>query len=302
MSFYKYITEESRTDSNELKNTMEEVVLKLKKHNTDEIKPGILLGMIQSGKTRAFTGIIAKCFDEGYDLTIIFTKNSVALVEQTIKRLRSEFRRPVEASRLYIWDVIKLQEGQLTGYILREKNIIIVKKEQKNLNALEVLFNDIQELKNKKILIVDDEADQASVSFATDKSKPDGFDLGSVSKSISKLRAKLKKGASFLQVTATPYSLYLQPEHGKINFEEYSPQRPVFTELLRPHDAYIGGEYYFEKSLDLASPASYMHVQVDKEELKTLNFVGQTNRYDYDQRLKDNLLNTKNLKVSDHPY
>ena len=127
MSFYKYITEESRTDSNELKNTMEEVVLKLKKHNTDEIKPGILLGMIQSGKTRAFTGIIAKCFDEGYDLTIIFTKNSVALVEQTIKRLRSEFRRPVEASRLYIWDVIKLQEGQLTGYILREKNIIIVK-------------------------------------------------------------------------------------------------------------------------------------------------------------------------------
>ncbi len=292
MSFYKYITEESRTDSNELKNTMEEVVRKLKKHNTDEIKPGILLGMIQSGKTRAFTGIIAKCFDEGYDLTIIFTKNSVALVEQTMKRLKTEFKRPVDASKLYIWDVIKLQDGLLTGYILKEKNIIVVKKEQKNLDALKELFNEIQELNDKKILIVDDEADQASVSFAADKTKVDGFDLGAVSKSISKLREKLKKKASFLQVTATPYSLYLQPEKGNINLEEYSPQRPVFTVLLKPHQAYIGGEHYFEKSMDVTSPASYMHVQVEKEEVALLNFEGKTNKNEYDQRLKDNLLST----------
>lgn len=292
MSFYKYITEESRTDSNELKNTMEETFQKLKKHNTDEIKPGILLGMIQSGKTRAFTGIIAKCFDEGYDLTIIFTKNSVALVEQTMKRLKSEFKRPVDASRLYVWDVIKLQDGLLTGYILREKNIIVVKKEQKNLDALEELFEEIEELNDKKILIVDDEADQASVSFAADKTKIDGFDLGSVSKSISKLRDKLKKKASFLQVTATPYSLYLQPEKGKINLEEYAPQRPVFTVLLQPHEAYIGGEHYFEKSMDTTSPASYMHVQVEKEEVALLNFEGKKGKSEYDRRLKDNLLTT----------
>ena len=292
MSFYKYLTEERRNDSVELKATMEETVSKLKKTNTDEIKPGILLGMIQSGKTRAFTGVIAKCFDEGYDLTIILTKNSVALVDQTIKRLKSEFIKPVESNRLYIWDVIKLQDGQLTGYILREKNIVIVKKEQKNMDALLELFNKIEVLNEKKILIVDDEADQAGVSFITDKKKVDGIDQGAVAKSISTLRKKLKKGASYLQVTATPYSLYLQPEKSELNLEEYAPLRPAFTVLLKPHEAYIGGEYYFEKSMDTTSPASYMHAPVEKDELLLLNFVGKTSRFDYDQRLKDNILET----------
>ena len=292
MSFYKYLTEERREDSAELKATMEETVVKLKKTTTDEIKPGILLGMIQSGKTRAFTGVIAKCFDEGYDLTIILTKNSVALVDQTIKRLKSEFIKPVESNRLYIWDVIKLQKGQLTGYILREKNIVIVKKEQKNMDALLVLFNEVIVLNEKKILIVDDEADQAGVSFITDRKKLDGIDQGAVAKSISILRKKLKKGASYLQVTATPYSLYLQPEVSNLNLEEYAPLRPAFTVLLKPHAAYIGGDYYFEQSMDMRSPASYMHVPVEKDELLLLNFVKKTSRYDYDQRLKDNILKT----------
>lgn len=295
MSFYKYITDQ-RKDSADLKKTMEDTVKNLLNHSTDELKPGILLGMIQSGKTRAFTGIIAKCFDEGYDLAIVLTKNSVALVDQTMKRLRSEFKMPVERNRLYVWDVIKLQDGQLTGYILKEKNIIVVKKEHKNMEALESLFDDIPELHNKRILIVDDEADQASVSFYTDKNKTDGIDVGSVASSISKLRKTLKKKASYLQVTATPYSLYLQPENLNLNKEEFAPQRPAFTNILNPHPAYIGGEYYFEKSTDMSSPASYLHVMVEEDELDLLNFTGEPQKNDYDKRLKDNLLNTPKLK------
>lgn len=62
MSFYQYITEK-RSDNEELKSVMESVASNLKKHKTDEIKPGVLLGLIQSGKTRAFLGVMAKCFD-----------------------------------------------------------------------------------------------------------------------------------------------------------------------------------------------------------------------------------------------
>lgn len=291
MSFYKYIIEE-RQDTKELKDTMESTVKNLMTHSTDEIKPGILLGMIQSGKTRAFTGIIAKCFDEGYDLAIILTKNSVALVDQTMKRLRSEYKMPVERNKLYVWDVIKLQEGQLTGYILKEKNIIVVKKEHMNMNALRQLFEDIKELHNKRILIVDDEADQASVSFFSDKSAEDKIGVGAVSTGISELRKTLKRKASYLQVTATPYSLYLQPQSLKVNQEVYAPQRPAFTNILKPHAAYIGGEYYFENALDLKSPASYLHTRINDEELSTLNFVGEPGKFDYDKRLKDNLLTT----------
>jgi hypothetical protein len=37
------------------------------------------------------------------------------------------------------------------------------------------------------VLIIDDEADQASVSFVADKQKEDGIDLGKISESISNL-------------------------------------------------------------------------------------------------------------------
>jgi len=129
MSYYKYITGK-REDNQELKAVMEAVASDLQKHKTNEIKPGVLLGLIQSGKTRAFLGILAKCFDEGYDVSVIFTKNSVALVEQTMKLLKSEFELPIASKKLYVWDVIKLQNlDQLTGYILSNKVIFVVKKE-----------------------------------------------------------------------------------------------------------------------------------------------------------------------------
>ena len=62
MAYFKYITEK-RKDSPELKQVMESVSTDLVNTTTDELKPGILLGLIQSGKTRAFVGTIAKCFD-----------------------------------------------------------------------------------------------------------------------------------------------------------------------------------------------------------------------------------------------
>ena len=291
MSFYRYITE-TRNDTQELRETMESTVTKLVQFNTDELKPGILLGMIQSGKTRAFTGIIAKCFDTGYDIAIVLTKNSIALVEQTMKRLKSEFRMPVDRNRLYVWDIIKLQNGQLTGYTLGVKNIIVVKKEHKNMEALENLFLQVTQLHNKKILIVDDEADQAGVAFYTDRNLDDGFGVGAVASSISRIRQHLMQRGSYLQVTATPYSLYLQPENLNVNQEEYAPQRPAFTNILYPHPAYIGGSYYFEESTNLDSPASYLHIAISNSELNTLNFIGEPRKREYHQTLRHNILTT----------
>ena len=166
---------------------MHAVTEDLKRTKTDDLKPGILLGLIQSGKTRAFVGVIAKCFDEGYDVAVIFTKNSVALAEQSIKRLKSDFSMPIDRNRLYVWDIIKLQEGLLTGYILDQKQIFVVKKESKNLIALERVFNN-PVLQKKKVLIIDDEADQASVSFIADKDKEEGFDMAKVAGAISNFR------------------------------------------------------------------------------------------------------------------
>jgi hypothetical protein len=293
MAFYKYITEK-RGDSLDLKQVMESVSTDLVNKSTDDLKPGILLGLIQSGKTRAFVGTIARCFDLGFDVAIVFTKNSVALAEQTMKRLKSEFELPVQRNKLYVWDIIRLQTfEQLTGYVLANKIILVVKKEIKNLEKLHKLFDETELIK-KRVLIVDDEADQASVSFVSDRSKEDGLDFAKIASSISEFRKKLKGKNSFLQVTATPYSLYLQPEDQSINGEEYAPLRPAFTHILHPHEFYIGGKYYFEESLKNESPASFVHVLVLEEELDFLNYKKKSTG-SYDERILKNLLTTPKI-------
>lgn len=295
MSFYQYITEK-REDSTELKSVMEAVASDLQKHKTDEIKPGVLLGLIQSGKTRAFLGVMAKCFDEGYDVAVVLTKNSVALVEQTIKRLKSEFELPIASNKLFVWDVIKLQNlDHLTGYILKNKVIFVVKKEMKNMGKLHDIFDEVPQLKDKNILIIDDEADQASVSFVSDKSKDDGMDFAKIAKSLSEFRIHLKGRNSFLQVTATPYSLYLQPEDLELSGEETAPNRPAFTHLLHPHPAYVGGVYYFEDSLDPESTAYYVFNNVSDQQIDYLNGKSKSTQT-YNKRSLSNVLKTDNFK------
>ena len=293
MSFYKYITEK-RDDSAELKTVMESVTADLIRCETNDLKPGILLGLIQSGKTRAFVGVIAKCFDEGYNVAVIFTKNSVALTEQTMKRLKSEFSMPIERNKLFVWDIIKLQNGLLTGYVLSQKIIFVVKKEPKNIARLQEIFNN-PVLRVKRTFIVDDEADQASVSFSADKELVEGFDLAKTASSISAFRKHLKGNNSYLQVTATPYSLYLQPEDNIINQVEYAPLRPAFTHLLQAHSKYIGGKFYFEESLDNLSPASYIFSQVSDEENEYLNGKAKT-KETFNKKTVDNILATPKLE------
>jgi hypothetical protein len=67
----------------------EETVGELLQKSTTSDNPGMLLGKVQSGKTRTFISILALAFDNGYDIAIVLSKNSRALIEQTAKRLTS---------------------------------------------------------------------------------------------------------------------------------------------------------------------------------------------------------------------
>jgi len=65
-----------RADPPELRKAVEEVLDQLQKEATSTQRPGILLGRVQSGKTRAFLGVIARAFDRGYDIAVILTKGT----------------------------------------------------------------------------------------------------------------------------------------------------------------------------------------------------------------------------------
>ena len=277
-----------RGDDSELRAKVEEVVDQLKKQQTSTKRPGILLGMIQSGKTRAFLGVIARAFDKNFDVAVIMTKGTKSLAEQTLSRVKGDFRDFLNTDQIEVFDILSVPE--LTPYELTHKLIFVVKKEDDNMRRLLDIFeNRYPSLKNKSVLFIDDEADLASVSFR----KVNGENiLGVVSQQIDRLREQVTNSA-VLQVTATPYSLYLQPEEDAslLGNSLFKPKRPAFTVLLPTHNKYIGGEEYFERSNDSESPAFYFYHEVPLLEREALKKEDR-------RRLEiENVLSEKNASV-----
>ena len=265
-------------DSEELRSCVESVVSKLQSSETSEKKPGILLGKIQSGKTKAFISIIALAFDGGYDFVVVLTKGTRPLSEQTVKRLNSDFGEFVSDKLMQIHDIMTFPKN-LTKYELNQKLIIVAKKEINNLKRIIVaLVETYPDLKNKKLLIIDDEADFASLSFYKNKENRE-IEQGAIASKIDELRTKVAR-SDFLQVTATPYSLYLQPDNYDGDSMLYLPKRPAFTEILPEHESYVGGDYYFLESENEDSPASCLHEKLPDEEVELLKAKKKLGRAD----------------------
>jgi hypothetical protein len=252
--------------STEDREVIESTVDRLLAEPTDARRPGILLGKIQSGKTKTFQGVTALAFDNGYDIAVILTKPTTALAKQTYKRVHKDYADFIEADQAKAYDILELPE-RLTPFELNQKLIFIVKKQRHNLERLaETLLTTYPHLATRRILLIDDEADNASIGYFY--TKGGDLELRTIAGQIDDLRQQLPS-ASFLQVTATPYSLYLQPEDSPAGLS-IAPIRPKFTELVPIHPDYVGGQFYFEESHDPAHPAHYVFHPVIAEELDIL--------------------------------
>ena len=88
--FYPNFIKE-KSYSNEALEAVQQTVRKLLEQPTSVSRPGMLLGRVQSGKTKTFMGIMALGFDNGFDVCVVLTKGTKALTKQTFERLEKEF-------------------------------------------------------------------------------------------------------------------------------------------------------------------------------------------------------------------
>lgn len=255
-----------RNDSDALSTCISNVIEKLEANSTSDDRPGMLLGKIQSGKTRAFVGAIAQAFDRGTDIALVLTKGTKTLSAQTVKRLNADFAEFISEDELIVLNIMELP-GKLTRSELSRKVVIVAKKQARNLEKLIEFMQEHNALQNRKILIIDDEADLAGVRFVS-KAAEGTIDQGKIANQIDALRG-LAKGIAFLQVTATPYSLYLQPEGYEDAGYIFKPKRPAFTELLPIHEGYVGGDDYFGP-FDEGDPRTKLIVEVSAQEQDAL--------------------------------
>lgn len=288
MGFYATLRD-NRQDPEDLQACIEEVVERLETA-TDPDSPGMLLGRIQSGKTRAFLGVIARAFDRGYDIAIVLTKGTRTLASQTVKRIGRDFR-PFLEEDIVLFDIMSAPDPLIRAE-QRRKIVIVAKKQVNNLDRIQELFaTKYPEWKDRSVLLVDDEADMASVRFSKKRGETE-FDQGAIANRMDQLRRTVKR-ISFLQVTATPYALYLQPENyegATAAREVFHPKRPTFTVLLPTHPAYIGGDDYFGGH-GSDDPRYYLFQEVEPDEQDALRSAdGRSIR-------EDRLWNSANVKM-----
>ena len=257
--------------SQELKNCIEDTVKKLLITNiSNATDPGLLLGKIQCGKTRAFVGVMGLAFDKGIDVCVVLTKSDDGLVEQTTARMEYEFRDYLSTIQMHqtVIGVHKTDKGMhfSPAQINNQKNIFVTYKNTTRLKYLIELFN-TTEFKNKRVLIIDDEADFVSRAFYQ---KNNDIDAGKIAILIDEF-AQIPNFCRYLQVTATPYSLFLQPDHTvQVNNGSVEPFRPRFVTLVPIHKDYVGGKHYFILSQNSASMYSYLKHIVKEECMERL--------------------------------
>jgi len=213
---------------------------------------GLLYGLIQSGKTSIITVAAAMAADNGFQCIVILTSDIDILYEQTLERVRRALPgMNVLGKNDWRQDQIQRFEKQLR----RPPFVIVCSKNGRKLGGLLEAFRTVGAT-GLSAMIIDDEADQASLNTYTSKG---GEQVSKINEVITDFR-KFFKVNTYLQVTATPQALFLQWPDGFY--------RPSFTVLSEPGAGYVGGEAFF-------GPDSKLLRYVDLDEVEKLRTTHQ---------------------------
>ena len=231
---------------------------------------GMVVGHVQSGKTANYTGLICKAADAGYRLIVVIAGIHNNLRNQTQLRIDEGFvgrdsarllsrkedsfvgvgtfdqtRRPVTFTN----SLKDFSKAMATGIgiplqTLKEPAVFVIKKNSNTLkNLLEWLAEHNAKRGGKKVeapmLIIDDEADNASINVSHGK--------GEVSKINGQIRSLLDmfERACYVGYTATPFAnIFIDPDSDHEMFgQDLFPKN--FIVSLDPPTNYFGANRVF---------------------------------------------------------
>ncbi|HFA4642962.1 TPA: DEAD/DEAH box helicase [Neisseria gonorrhoeae] len=238
-TYFNQLTPPELADS--VKNTVDGFMEKLSQTEPKIAQNVLLLGNVQSGKTAQVLGVLSALADDGdHKVFLYLTTDSVDLQDQTVKRAKANLKNFIvlsEADDRSFMEVMKAENPIL----------VVIKKNARVLKRWRNLFASQSSLKGYPLVIVDDEADAASLNTNSDKPAKDAS-------TINKLLNDIKNSCCqslFIQLTATPQSLLLQHEE--------SDWQPEFIHFFEAGEKYIGGNFVF------SDPPSYIVRFIDSE-------------------------------------
>jgi hypothetical protein len=180
---------------------------------------GLVVGYVQSGKTANMTAVIAKAVDAGYNLIVLLAGVTNKLRAQTQSRIESD----VVNRHRHLWqlytkgdedgDFIIPANRHFTLPVPGRAQLVVMKKVVSRLEAFRRTIIDdkgrstsTSVLAQLKVLIIDDECDQASVNAANNDE-----DMTRINEEIRKIIRALP-AVSYVGYTATPFAnVFIDP-------------------------------------------------------------------------------------------
>lgn len=228
-SYLEALAKDSPSAVESVKNTVNELIPKYVSTFTHkEHIQGLLFGQVQSGKTGQMFGVIAAAADaeDAFGVFILLTSDISALQQQTL-------RRALEALDSTFAVCGEQDEVRFTEAGKRRPTVIILKKNANILRNWRNILSASDACKGRPIFIVDDEADAASLNTMVNKAEQ-----STINTHLQAIQ-HLSTSSIYLQVTATPQSLFLQTEE--------SGWKPSFIHYFPPGKSYLGGEFFYSK-------------------------------------------------------
>jgi hypothetical protein len=213
---------------------------------------GLVVGYVQSGKTLSFTTVMALARDNGFQLVIVVAGTSKLLLKQSTDRLRKDlqieeiegslqwklYTNPLdnETNRRHFQQTLAEWSDPDVAQSERATILVTVMKQHRWLRALVGLLRNL-DLNGVPTLIIDDEADQASLNTLVRQQRQ-----STTYQRLLDVRDAIPHH-SFLQYTATPQAPLL------INIID--ALSPSFVEVLEPGTGYVGGQSFFTGNMPM---------------------------------------------------
>jgi hypothetical protein len=270
---------------NILDNTSDEILDYCGNPEAENLKRrGMVMGHVQSGKTMSYACLICKAADAGYKVIILLTGMSNLLRAQTQKRLDDYFigrssdrpgeilgaanrsiglpKHPVFATTvIHDFSIANANTLGVTLHNINEPIIFIIKK---NINPIRNLSEWLStfivgETVKQPLLLIDDEADNASINTSRHQDK-----ITAINNGIRGILALFSK-SSYVGYTATPFAnifINAYSDSDMVN-DDLFPSN--FIKLLDPPSNYKGPDKIFGREEEEYS--NIIRQVIDNEDL-----------------------------------
>jgi len=213
-------------------------------------RTGLVVGYVQSGKTLSFTTLTALAHDNGFGLIILIAGVLNNLKDQTEARLGEDLglaahsrpwlllRNPVVDTSDALTLQNTLRNWSDPDFPAHKKKVCLVTilKHSKRMGNLREVLGDV-DLKRIPTLLIDDEADQATLNTYAASNRTKGQNRKSSNYAEALELKSIFPHHTYVQYTATPQANLLVDLADELS--------PEFGELVTPGPGYVGGQTIF---------------------------------------------------------